>query len=85
MKILKRFQMSDCKPVSIPMNQGVANSLPSESQADKVTIMWYQSAIGSLMWPVVHARPDISYSVGVLSRYCTNPGPIHCNLVIQIF
>ncbi len=50
MKILKRFQMSDCKPVSIPMNLGVAHSLlSSESQADKVTIKWYQSAIGSLI------------------------------------
>ena len=85
-KILERFQMTDCKPSSIPMNPGVANSLlPSEHQADRATIKWYQSAIGSLMWPAVHTRPDISYSVGVLSRYCANPGPIHCNLVMQIF
>ncbi len=37
------------------------------------------------MSPAVYTRPDISYSVGVLSRYSTNPGPIHCNLVTQIF
>ena len=37
------------------------------------------------MWPAVHTRPDISYSVGVLSRYCANPDPVHCNLVTQIF
>ncbi len=42
MKILKRFLMSDCKPVSIPINQRVANSsILSESQADKITIKWY--------------------------------------------
>lgn len=85
-KILERFQMSDCKPASVSMNPGVANSLiPSEQQPDKATIKWYRSAIGSLMWPAIQTRPDISYSVGVLSRYCANPGPIHCNLVIQIF
>ncbi len=85
-KILERFQMTDCKPSSIAMNPGVANSLlPSEHQADRTTIKWYQSAIGSLMWPAVHTRPDISYSVGVLSRYCANPGPIYCNLEMQIF
>lgn len=85
-KILGRFQMTDCKPVSIPMNPGVAHSLlPSDQQADRATIKWYQSAIGSLIWPAVHTRPNISYSVGVLSWYCTNPGPIHCNLVTQIF
>ena len=78
--------MADCKPASIPMNPGIANSLLlSNQQADRATIKWYQSAIGSLMWPAVHTPPDISYSVGVFSRYCANPGPIHCNLVVQIF
>ncbi len=77
-KILERFQMTDCKPVSVPMNPGVANSLiPSDQQADRATIKCYQSAIGSLMWPAVNTRPDISYSVVVISRYCANPGPIH--------
>ncbi len=62
MKILKRFQMSNSKPASIPMNPGVANSLPPpEIQADKGTIKWYQSAIGLLMRPSVYTRPDISY------------------------
>ncbi len=85
-KILKRFQMTDCKTVSVPMNPGVANSLiPSDQQADRATIKCYQSAISSLMWPAVHTRLNISYSVRVLSRYCANPGPIHCNLVTQIF
>ncbi len=78
--------MFDCKPVFIPMNPGVANSLLLlECQADKVTIKWFQSAIGSLMWPLVHTLPDISYSLGVFSRYCVSPSLIYCNLVIQIF
>ena len=37
------------------------------------------------MWPAVHTRPDIAYSVRVLSRDCSIPGPTHCNLFIQIF
>ncbi len=54
-EILERFQMTNCKPLFIPMNPGVANSLlPSEHQADRATIKWYQSPIGSLMWPAVH-------------------------------
>ncbi len=85
-KILERSQMTDYKPVSVPINPAVANFLlPSDQQADRATIKWYQSAIGSLIWPAVHTRPEISYSVGVLSRYCANPSPIHCNLVTQIF
>ncbi len=85
-KVLDRFDMTDCKPASLPMNPGVANSLqPFDGTADPKTIKWYQSAIGSLMWPAVHTRPDIAYSVGVLSRYCSNPGPTHCSLVVQVF
>ncbi len=78
-QILERFQMIDCKHSSIPMNLGVTNFLfPSQHQPDQATIKWYQSAIGSLMWPSVYSRPDISYSVGVLSRYCANCGTIYC-------
>ena len=85
-KILRNFQMTDCKPGPAPINPGAANSLlPSDQQTDRATIKWYQLAIGSLIWPALHIRPDISYSIGVLSRYCANLSPILCNLVIQIF
>ena len=68
------------------MNFGVANSLLFfDGNADKKTIKWYQSAIACVMWPTVHTRPDIAYSVGVVSRYYSNPGPTNCNIVIQIF
>lgn len=46
-KIVKHFQILNCKPALVFMNPGVANSLvPSEQQADKAIIKWYQSAIG---------------------------------------
>ena len=68
------------------MNSSVANSLlPSDQPADRATIKWHQSTIGSLLWPAIYTRPDNSYSVGVLSRYYANPCPINCNLVTQIF
>lgn len=37
------------------------------------------------MWPAVDIRPDISYLVGVFSKYFENPGPIYFNLVFQHF
>lgn len=58
--------------------------MPSEDQADKETISWYQSVVGSLMWPAIHTRPDIAYAVGVLSRYCSNPGPFHCKYLQRV-
>ncbi len=29
----------------------------------------------------MHSRPDFAYSVGVLSCFCSNPGPMHVELV----
>ena len=84
-KVLSRFNMLDSRPISTPMDQGAGNTLmPSEDQADKDTITWYQSVVGSLMWPAMHTRPDIAYSVGVLSRYCSNPSPLHCKYLQRI-
>lgn len=85
-KVLDRFKMIECKPASIPMDLGVANSLLFYNRnVDKRTIKWYESAIKALMWPAVYTCPDIAYSVGVFSRYCNNLRPTYCNLVIQIF
>ncbi len=84
-KILGRYGMSDCRPAKIPISPGVANSLTIyKDQAEKSTIAWYQSAVGALMWPAIHSRPDLAYSVGVLSRFCRSPGPVHVELVKHV-
>ena len=36
------------------------------------------------MWSVVHTRPNLFYSVRVLSRYAHNSSEIHCNLVKRV-
>ena len=33
----------------------------------------YASAVGSLMYATVRTRPDITYVVGVMSIYLSNP------------
>ena len=37
----------------------------------------YASIVGSLMYAQVCTRPDISFAVGVLGRYQSNPGIEH--------
>ncbi|XP_042051319.1 secreted RxLR effector protein 161-like [Salvia splendens] len=37
----------------------------------------YANAIGSVMYLMVSTRPDIAYAVSCLSRYMSNPGPVH--------
>ncbi|XP_050259166.1 secreted RxLR effector protein 161-like [Quercus robur] len=45
----------------------------------------YASAVGNLMYAMLYTRPDICYSVGMVSRYQSNPGPKHWQAVKHIF
>ena len=87
--MLERYGMSDCKPVSTPMSPGskLSTSMAPSSLED-ITFMKpvpYLSAVGSLMYLAITTRPDISYAVGVLARFNSNPGPIHWKAVKHAF
>ena len=43
----------------------------------------YQSLIGSLRY-LTHTRPDLLFSVGILSRYMENPSQEHYNGVKRV-
>ncbi len=45
----------------------------------------YQSAVGSLMYAMLGTRPDIAYTVSVVSRYSLNPTAKHFGAVKGIF
>jgi hypothetical protein len=44
----------------------------------------YRSAVGSLMYAMVCTRPDLSFSVSLVSRYLENPGKAHWIAVKRI-
>ena len=73
-KILKRFNMLEYCPVSTPMD-GSMKLLPH--QGSPISQLSYSKIIGSLMYAMTSTRPDIAYAVGKLSRYSSNPGPLH--------
>jgi hypothetical protein len=37
----------------------------------------YRQNLGSLMYAMIGSRPDIAYAIGLLSRFCENPGIAH--------
>src|SRR5436305_6074857 len=57
----------------------------NDGQADEDTIKDYQAKIGSLLFLGIHTRSDILYAVVTLSRFMTNPSPIHIAAVKRIF
>jgi hypothetical protein len=77
-KILERFGMENCKSVNTPMASGAAvYMVPNTVQASHQDTTWYQSMVGSIMYLATHTRPDIAYTVSVLSRFLNNPSTQH--------
>ncbi|KAL3846133.1 hypothetical protein ACJIZ3_003536 [Penstemon smallii] len=76
-KILRRFNMQDCKPIStpLPINFKLSSSMSPSNEAERMEMsrVPYASAVGSLMFAMVCTRPDIAQAVGAVSRYMANP------------
>uniref|UniRef100_A0A2N9GLP2 Gag-Pol polyprotein n=1 Tax=Fagus sylvatica TaxID=28930 RepID=A0A2N9GLP2_FAGSY len=87
-KILRRFNMQDCKPIPtpLPINFKLSSSMSPSNEAERMEMsrVPYASAVGSLMFAMVCTRPDIAQAVGVVSRYMVNPGKEHWSAVKRI-
>jgi hypothetical protein len=44
----------------------------------------YKSLVGCLIYLSICTRPDISIIVGVLSRFCSNPGKTHWQAALRV-
>lgn len=80
-KVLKRFNIEECREVSTPMdpNQTVSNFTDSKNSNYP-----YREAIGSSMYLMVATRPDIAFAIGVVSRFMEQPTEAHVNAVKRI-
>lgn len=65
-EILKKFRMDECKIANTPMGKNV--KLNKDDVAEKIDETLYRSLVGCLMY-LTATRPDILYSVSLLSRF----------------
>nr|GEY61880.1 zinc finger, CCHC-type [Tanacetum cinerariifolium] len=80
-KVLKKFNYSDCTPVSTPLDtckKLMPNKGPVVSQLE------YYEVIGCLMYAMTCTRLDIAFVVGKLSRYNSNPGTQHWQAIQRV-
>ncbi|XP_019084338.1 PREDICTED: uncharacterized protein LOC109125968 [Camelina sativa] len=70
LKILEEAGMNDCNPVHIPMETGL--KLYKALKEERIDATSYRKNVGCLRY-LLHTRPDLSYCVGVLSRYMQDP------------
>ena len=86
-KILNRYKMDNCKPVSSPMcttidldNPACEDKLLKELDKNR-----YQSMVGALMYASLGSRPDISFAVAKLCRYNSRPTTTHMMAARRVF
>jgi hypothetical protein len=84
-QVLRQFGMWGANPADLPMatNTRLVPE-PDSYEAVAEDKQWYSSAVGSLMYLMLCTRPDIAYSVSVLSRFLVNPGPSHLSAVKHV-
>ncbi|GKB75981.1 zinc finger, CCHC-type containing protein [Tanacetum coccineum] len=75
-KVLKKFNYSDCTPVSTPIDT-CEKLMPNKGQT--VSKLEYSRVIGCLIYAMTCTRPDIAFVVGKLSMYTSNLGTQHYN------
>ncbi len=84
-RILERFNMSEAKPVATPVE--TSRKLTTEDQQDDNSAFdqeLYQSAVGSLLYLSTWTRPDISYAVNNVAKFCSKPTQQHWTAVKRI-
>ena len=79
--LLAEVGLLDCKPADTPiMLNHKLGEYPDQKPTDKER---YQRLVGKLIY-LSHTRPDIAYSVIVVSRFTHSPNNRHMEAVMRI-
>ncbi|GJU93561.1 retrotransposon protein, putative, ty1-copia subclass [Tanacetum coccineum] len=77
-KILKGFKMENSKKGNLPLHYGIKISkdlcLKTDEELDRMSRVLYASAVGSIMYAMTCTRPDVSFSLSMVSQHQQNPG-----------
>ena len=66
--------MTGCNPIDTPMKQRI--KLTAAKKGIEKDVTRYMSVIGSLRY-LVNTRPDLSFAVGLVSRFMEGPNKEH--------
>ena len=82
--ILKKFGMEDAKNIRTPVDTSTKLIKVNEEDTG-VDQQLYQSAVGSLLYLSIATRPDITYAVSNVAKFCAKPTKQHWVAVKRIF
>ena len=84
--LFQKFGFENCKPVSTPVDISMGAVLEKSSdEAELFDRELYQSAVGSLLYLSTKTRPDITFSVCNVAKFCSKPTTKHWTAVKRIF
>ncbi|KAL7619048.1 hypothetical protein Lser_V15G01747 [Lactuca serriola] len=72
--LLKKMGMEECNGAKVPMEHKL--ELTKDEDGEPVNATEYRSIVGGLRY-LCHTRPDITYSVGIVSRFLERPTKLH--------
>ncbi|XP_015170048.1 uncharacterized mitochondrial protein AtMg00810-like [Solanum tuberosum] len=72
--LLKKFGMLECKPIATPIEPN--DKMCAQEGKNLEDMTKYRQLVSSLIY-LTQTQPDISFEVGVMSRYMHNPKKHH--------
>ena len=81
LNFLYKFGLTECKPVSTPLDRNL--KIVADSGMAVCDLTKYRQLIGNLIYLTI-TRPDLSYSVGLLSQFMKNPRNLHLDYAKRI-
>ena len=81
-RLLDRFNMQEAKPVATPVD--VSSKLTKTLDSEQFDQVLYQSAVGSLLYVSIWTRPDVTYAVANVAKFCASPTKEHWTAVKRI-
>jgi hypothetical protein len=80
--VVQKFGLLSSIPRKLPMQPGLM--LVKQDGEDEYNFPEYGSLVGALLFLSVCTRPDISFAVGVLAKFVSNPGPEHWKAAVEL-
>ena len=82
--LLLKFRLDDCNPVTTPCDMSVHHQA-NDGFSNAADPSLYRSMVGCLLHAAIVSRPDISFAVGVMSRFNSAPTNAHLTGVKRIY
>lgn len=81
LRFAEQYDLTSCKPVFTPLPENL--TLSSSCDSPSVNSTLYCQLVGKLIY-LTNTRPNISFSVGLVSRFMTSPHQTHLDAALHI-